>query len=87
MTEAAVYTSLNDETPEGRSVIELAEERNIHVSEENVKDADVIPFKAQTRMSGLDLPNGDQYRKGAVDAIRSGLKRMGEMFQRTPTRI
>ena len=77
VTEAAVYTSLNDETPEGRSVIELAEEQNIHVSEENVKDADVIPFKAQTRMSGLDLPNGDQYRKGAVDAIRQWVEDNG----------
>ena len=75
--EAAVYTSINDGTPEGRSVIELAAERNIHVSEVNVKDAEVIPFKAQTRMSGLDLSNGDQYRKGAVDAIRRWVEENG----------
>ena len=75
--EAAVYTSINDGTPEGRSVIELAAERNIHVPEESVKDAEVIPFKAQTRMSGLDLSNGDQYRKGAVDAIRRWVEANG----------
>ncbi|MGP4074731.1 potassium-transporting ATPase subunit KdpB [Halobacillus sp. K22] len=77
VTEAAAYTSLHDETPEGRSVIELAEERNIYVSLENVNDAEVIPFKAQTRMSGLNLPNGDQYRKGAVDAIRKWVEQNG----------
>ena len=63
----AVIASLADETPEGRSILELARERyGVIVPPPACFTA--IPFSATTRLSGLDSPDG-QWRKGAVDAI------------------
>jgi K+-transporting ATPase ATPase B chain len=64
---AALMASLADETPEGRSILELARER-FGLVEKAPADAKPIPFSATTRMSGLDTPTM-QFRKGAVDAI------------------
>ncbi|WP_254081897.1 potassium-transporting ATPase subunit KdpB [Devosia sp. WQ 349K1] len=63
---AAVMTSLGDETPEGRSIIELA--RNKGISLDAPADGKIIPFTASTRLSGIDT-DGKLWRKGAVDAI------------------
>ncbi len=64
---AALMASLADETPEGRSILELGREQHALV-EETPKGATSIAFSATTRMSGLDT--GDmQWRKGAVDAV------------------
>ena len=69
LADAAQLSSLSDETPEGRSIVVLAKEKyglrgrdlsSIHV--------EFVPFTAQTRMSGVDLP-GSRIRKGSVDAI------------------
>jgi K+-transporting ATPase ATPase B chain len=70
---AAVLASLGDETPEGRSIIDLG--RNQGVVLEAPAGATVIPFSATTRQSGLDS-GGHQWRKGAVDAVlrETGLK-------------
>src|SRR5215210_532138 len=68
LRRAAYLSSLADETPEGRSIVELAEEQG--VERENPKEADFVPFSAQTRMSGIDLAGGDGIRKGAVDAMK-----------------
>ncbi len=63
LIEAARLSSLGDETPEGRSIIELAGK-----GEEAPNGAEVVAFTAQTRVSGLDI--GDRkIRKGAVDAL------------------
>ncbi len=73
---AALMASLADETPEGRSIIDLA--RQGGVTAEAPKDAVVIPFSATTRLSGLDTPNsegGASWRKGAVDAVLRHLGR------------
>ena len=64
--QAAVMASLGDETPEGRSIIELA--RNKGVSIEPPTASTIIPFSATTRLSGLDAA-GKSWRKGSVDAI------------------
>jgi K+-transporting ATPase ATPase B chain len=64
--EAALMASLGDETPEGRSIIELA--RNQGQAAEAPAGATVIPFSATTRQSGLDCAKGS-WRKGAVDAV------------------
>ena len=64
--QAAVMASLGDETPEGRSIIELA--RNKGVSIEPPAASTIIPFSATTRLSGLDAA-GKSWRKGSVDAI------------------
>ncbi|MBU1520055.1 MAG: potassium-transporting ATPase subunit KdpB, partial [Alphaproteobacteria bacterium] len=63
---AAVMASLADETPEGRSIVELG--RNAGVSVEQPTGAVAIPFTAVTRQSGLDVGK-DSWRKGAVDAV------------------
>ncbi|HWE45953.1 MAG TPA: potassium-transporting ATPase subunit KdpB [Caulobacteraceae bacterium] len=75
---AALMASLADETPEGRSILELARE-NHGLVEQIPAGAVVIPFSASTRMSGLDT-TGMKWRKGAVDAIcrYTGLKDASE---------
>jgi K+-transporting ATPase ATPase B chain len=69
-------SSLSDSTPEGKSIIELAEKNNITVQKDysnpaSGAGANFIPFTAETRMSGVDLPEGTQIRKGAWDAIKT----------------
>ena len=68
VAEAAMLSSLADETPEGRSILAFARERYGIEAPALPGGARVIPFTAQTRISGLDLPQGG-YRKGAVDAL------------------
>jgi len=69
LAEAALLSSLADETPEGRSIVALAEERyGLHASEQDAS-ATFIPFTAQTRMSGVDV-NGNQ--TGVIHSIRKG---------------
>ncbi|HEX5480759.1 MAG TPA: potassium-transporting ATPase subunit KdpB [Dehalococcoidia bacterium] len=64
---AALQSSLADETPEGRSVVALAKERGYEAAALS-PDAELIPFKAETRMSGVHL-DGHRVMKGAVDAV------------------
>ncbi|MFT8246868.1 potassium-transporting ATPase subunit KdpB [Roseomonas sp. BN140053] len=71
LAEAAVLASLADTTPEGRSVLAFARDRHGITPPPLPADAVVIPFTAQTRISGLDL-GGDRYRKGAVDPLLGG---------------
>jgi K+-transporting ATPase ATPase B chain len=67
LAEACAIASLGDETPEGRSIVTLARDR-FQVSPTMPADAEIIPFSANTRMSGLDFA-GKSYRKGAVDSV------------------
>src|SRR5579871_6344197 len=77
LADAAQLASLADETPEGRSIVVLAKrEYNLRGRDLAEKDAQFIPFSAQTRMSGVDL-NGRVVRKGAVDAIQRYLQEGG----------
>nr|WP_258567025.1 HAD-IC family P-type ATPase [Microbacterium sp. Se5.02b] len=71
LLRVAALSSLADPTPEGASIVELAEARGIRVTAP--ADAVVVPFTAQTRMSGLDLADGTQIRKGAGSAVRAWL--------------
>jgi K+-transporting ATPase ATPase B chain len=81
LADSAQLSSLSDETPEGRSIVVLAKnkygirERHIHELE-----AKFIPFSAQTRMSGVDLGDGRQIRKGSADAIEAYVKKFGGSF-------
>ena len=68
LADAAQLASLADETPEGRSIVVLAKER-FQIRERELVGVTLIPFTAQTRMSGVDMP-GRAIRKGAADAIR-----------------
>ncbi|MBW4583081.1 MAG: potassium-transporting ATPase subunit KdpB [Tildeniella nuda ZEHNDER 1965/U140] len=69
VAQIALAASVFDETPEGRSIISLAEKYRA-TTDFNPKDATGVEFSARTRMSGTDLPNGKEVRKGAVDAIK-----------------
>ncbi|MQA36256.1 HAD-IC family P-type ATPase, partial [Modestobacter roseus] len=65
VADAAQLASLADETPEGRSIVVLAKERYGLRGRDDLPGAEFVPFTAQTRMSGVDLPDGRQLRKGA----------------------
>ncbi|WWT17987.1 potassium-transporting ATPase subunit KdpB [Pararoseomonas sp. SCSIO 73927] len=68
LAEAAVLSSLADETPEGRSILAFARDRHGITPPALPADATVVPFTAQTRISGLDM-GGVGYRKGAAEAL------------------
>ena len=69
LAEAAMLSSLADETPEGRSIVAFVSERYGLVPPA-APDAVLVPFTAQTRMSGMDFPDGRSVRKGAADSVR-----------------
>jgi potassium-transporting ATPase ATP-binding subunit len=75
LAAAAQLASLADETPEGRSIVVLAKER-YNLRERDVAKASLVPFTAQTRMSGIDL-NGQTVRKGAADAVKRWVSDQG----------
>ncbi|WP_345751331.1 potassium-transporting ATPase subunit KdpB [Microbacterium rhizophilus] len=70
LARAAALSSLADPTPEGVSVVELATLQGVTASDEK---GIAVPFTAQTRMSGLDLPDGPEIRKGAGSAVLAWL--------------
>ena len=75
LIRCAALTSLRDDTPEGKSTLDLA--RRLGDTSEEVPGAAYIEFTAQTRMSGVDLPDGRKIRKGAAEAIAQYVKRLG----------
>jgi K+-transporting ATPase ATPase B chain len=77
LADAAQLSSLADETPEGRSIVVLAKEQyGLRGRELHDREAEFIPFTAQTRMSGVNL-NGARIRKGAADAVCAWIKAQG----------
>jgi K+-transporting ATPase ATPase B chain len=71
-TELVVYGSLSDDTPEGKSIIELAHANGATISTYRAEAGfTFIKFTAETRSSGVNLPDGRKIRKGAFDAIRN----------------
>ena len=64
---AAALSSLSDPTPEGKSIVDLAETTGFSTGTKAA--GEIVPFTAQTRMSGLDLSDGSQIRKGAGSAV------------------
>ena len=72
---AALQSSLADETPEGRSIVTLVE-REYEMSSELSSDAVLVPFTAQTRMSGVDF-DGRQIRKGAGSMVSAWVTSQG----------
>ncbi|MBT9395499.1 potassium-transporting ATPase subunit KdpB [Hymenobacter sp. NST-14] len=91
MVEAATLASLTDETPEGKSIVELAgETRRSDVAglRTRLQGAELIQFTAETRSSGVTLADGQRLRKGAADAIRQLASKAGQPFpQETSERV
>ncbi|UOQ58426.1 potassium-transporting ATPase subunit KdpB [Leucobacter allii] len=75
LLRAAALSSLADPTPEGVSIVELAEQE--HGAFDRSTTGEIVPFAAQTRMSGLDLPDGTRIRKGAGSAVMAWLEEGG----------
>lgn len=74
----AALCSYSDDTPEGKSVISLAEKMGVCVDIPSNEQIDIVEFTANTRMSGIDMGNGStKIRKGAGDAIERYVKNMG----------
>jgi K+-transporting ATPase ATPase B chain len=72
----ALAASVFDSTPEGKSIVRLAEKLGASLDFDR-QTAEGVEFSARTRMSGTDLPNGGEVRKGAVDAIRGFVRSRG----------
>ncbi len=93
LAASAQLSSLADETPEGRSVVVLAKEKfNLRAREMHELHAEFIPFKAQTRMSGVEIPASDvqpavSIRKGAAQAVQNHVESLGGEFPIAVTRI
>lgn len=80
---AIVLSSLSDETPEGKSIIELSSSQGSEIPMLSI-DTEFIKFTAETRSSGVNLANGLRIRKGAFDAMRNLSEKAGNKF---PTEI
>ncbi|WP_461450217.1 potassium-transporting ATPase subunit KdpB [Mucilaginibacter sp.] len=78
--KACVLSSLADETPEGKSIVELAEQNKNMVVTKAPENSVFIKFTAETRSSGLDTPDGTRVRKGAFDSIRTMAIKAGHAF-------
>lgn len=73
----AVISSLFDDTPEGRSVLELGRKQGIELDRQDYADAETVAFSSATRMSGLNLKNGTKIRKGAFEAVTAFIEQQG----------
>ncbi|GGG29157.1 potassium-transporting ATPase ATP-binding subunit [Hymenobacter glacieicola] len=88
--ELATLSSLTDETPEGKSIVELAREKQVNPEQlqGRLQGAELIKFTAETRSSGVTLANGQRIRKGASDAIRQLAAKANQPFpQETTQRV
>lgn len=71
LIDYSVMTSLCDATPEGKSVVELARTLGTNIKEDAKDQMEFVEFTAQTKMSGVNLKDGTQIRKGASEAIKA----------------
>lgn len=78
--ETCILSSVSDETPEGKSIIELAHESGVRVRGLHTEGARMIKFSAETRCSGINLKDGIEIRKGAFDTIKKITEEAGNPF-------
>ncbi len=86
LVQAACAASLADETPEGRSIVALAEEKFPGCKTDKDDSAVFVPFTAQTRMSGVDR-DGRRIRKGAADVVRTFVEDQGGGLSQSCTEV
>lgn len=79
--ELAALSSLTDDTPEGKSIVELAAQKGVNRQRED--GMEFINFTAETRSSGVNLRDGRKIRKGAQDTIRNMVIKAGHSFPET----
>jgi K+-transporting ATPase ATPase B chain len=87
LVEFATLSSLTDETPEGKSIVELARDHQVDPQQlkPRLAGAELIKFTAETRSSGVTLASGSRIRKGASDAIRTLANAAGQVFPNETT--
>lgn len=78
--QACLMASLSDETPEGKSIVELGRERDVRIRDLSTSGSRMIKFTAETKCSGVDLKDGTRIRKGAFDAIRQMCEEAGNKY-------
>ena len=78
--QACLMASLSDETPEGKSIVELGRERGVRIRDLSTSGSRMIKFTAETKCSGVDLKDGTRIRKGAFDAIRQMCEEAGNKY-------
>ncbi len=77
VAQVALDASIFDETPEGKSIVQLAEQEHQAKTTFDSAQAEGVEFSARTRMSGTNLPDGKEARKGAVDAVKGFVRSRG----------
>lgn len=75
-----MLSSISDETPEGKSIMALGRENGMKVKDLDTKGTRMIKFSAETKSSGIDMPDGTEIRKGAFDSIRRITEKAGHKF-------
>ena len=78
--KACLLSSVSDDTPEGKSIVELGHGKGIRMRDLNTEGARMIKFTAETKCSGIDLKDGTEIRKGAFEAIRKITTDAGNPF-------
>ena len=85
--EACLMSSVSDDTPEGKSIIELGHEYGVHMRNLHTEGARMIQFTAETKGSGINLSDGTEIRKGAFDTIRKMAEEAGNPFPKEAEEI
>jgi len=78
--QACLMASLSDETPEGKSIVELGREKGVRIRDLSTSGSRMIKFTAETKCSGVDLKDRTRIRKGAFDAIRRMSEAAGNKY-------
>ena len=85
--QLCVLSSAADETPEGKSIVELGREQGFRFSQTDLVGFRMVNFTAETKCSGVDMPDGRRIRKGAAEAIRTMSEKAGNKFSIETERI
>lgn len=84
---ACLLSSVSDETPEGKSIIELGRGSGIRMRSLQTEGSHMIKFTAETRCSGINLKDGTEIRKGAFDSIRKITESAGNEFPKETEKV
>lgn len=78
--QACLLASLSDDTPEGKSIVELGRAKGVRMCDLGTSGSRMIKFSAETKCSGVDLKDGTRIRKGAFEAIRQMCEKAGQAY-------
>lgn len=82
MIKYSIISSLKDFTPEGKSIVELGKKWGVTFNQEDYEKAEFLEFSAQTKTSGINLPDGKKIRKGSGSAIKKFVQEQGGKISR-----